>query len=899
MAGFSLSAVTQAQEPDLLFDLIGGDLTDPEDDGDPESDVGYNAVFDSSEEPGFGGGEFAFNVFDNELGGGNSKWCCGNNGNFPTDPIWVQASFDLPINLTGFTIASANDADGRDPVVWEIQGSNGGEFVTIFRQEDDFPVWDSRDQVASYEVGDDFEAPAAYTTFRFYCEATGLTDGARFQLAEIELFGNPADLETARFLRLKVNSVESVVLTLIDGDQTTVDADSLQLKIDDTTVPATVTKDGDITSVTYAPATPWEEGSEHTYTLTALDSTGSDIGSSGTFLTATSIMPLDGIPGPEGTATGWGFRQIWDAGAVSGIARALEIALDPEGFNATISDTTLEVINHAESGNPGGGGFFPDDEPLPAEADGLPGDGFVLVGHINVEHAGGDLTIGTHTDDGFGLRLIGGEFSEAYGGGALDPNFPQIVTFANDTGDSNTRAVARDLPAGTYTLEMIAWENGGGAYFEFYAAAGDFAEDFDTEDWFLIGDPDGPLLPKAGEDTDGDGMPDSYEIANDLDINVDDSAGDLDEDTLTNKAEYDLGTKANNVDSDGDGLRDNFETGTGTYVDATNTGTSPVRADTDRDGLKDGVETKTGVFVSATDRGTDPFLADTDGDGVEDGREVELGTDPLDKLSVPGVPILGTELLGMDLTDPEDDGDPEADDGYNAVFDSSEEPDFAGGESAFNVFDNIVGGGNDKWCCGDQGDPQFPEGPIWITATFEDPIVLTHFTISSANDTPGRDPLIWEIQGSNDQENFTTIYRQEDTETVWGADRNLVAEFRAGNNYDLPAAYTTIRFICFETGLTTGARFQLAELEYFGTAGSVGPFAISDVKRISRDGQEILQITFPSTANGTYAVETGTDLDKDWQEVTDGYESQGESTIFELPLEDPVPEELYIRVREE
>ncbi|MDE0636314.1 MAG: hypothetical protein OXI43_10755 [Candidatus Poribacteria bacterium] len=55
--------------------LIGGDLTDPEDDGAPDANDGYNATFTSSEEPGFGGGEFAFNVFDNQLGPGNAKWC--------------------------------------------------------------------------------------------------------------------------------------------------------------------------------------------------------------------------------------------------------------------------------------------------------------------------------------------------------------------------------------------------------------------------------------------------------------------------------------------------------------------------------------------------------------------------------------------------------------------------------------------------------------------------------------------------------------------------------------------------------------------------------------------------------------------------------------------------------
>ncbi len=55
--------------------LLGGDLTDPEDDGNPEADDGYDAIFTANDEPGFAGGEFAFNVFDNVLGPGNAKWC--------------------------------------------------------------------------------------------------------------------------------------------------------------------------------------------------------------------------------------------------------------------------------------------------------------------------------------------------------------------------------------------------------------------------------------------------------------------------------------------------------------------------------------------------------------------------------------------------------------------------------------------------------------------------------------------------------------------------------------------------------------------------------------------------------------------------------------------------------
>src|SRR5262245_12092562 len=115
-----------------------------------------------------------------------------------------------------------------------------------------------------------------------------------------------------------------------------------------------------------------------------------------------------------------------------------------------------------------------------------------------------------------------------------------------------------------------------------------------------------------------------------------------------------------------------------------------------------------------------------------------------------GFTILGVGqgfLLGSDLTDPENNGDPDADVNYNAVFSASEEPGFGGAEGAFNVFDNQVGGGNMKWCCGDQNN--FPANPISITATFATPVILRTFTLTSGNDTPARDPLIWEIQGSN------------------------------------------------------------------------------------------------------------------------------------------------------
>ncbi len=60
-------------------------------------------------------------------------------------------------------------------------------------------------------------------------------------------------------------------------------------------------------------------------------------------------------------------------------------------------------------------------------------------------------------------------------------------------------------------------------------------------------------------DTDGDGIPNRYELANGLDPLVNDAGGDLDGDLLTNFREFELGTAANDADTDDDGLSDAFD----------------------------------------------------------------------------------------------------------------------------------------------------------------------------------------------------------------------------------------------------------------------------------------------------------------------------------------------------
>ena len=177
--------------------------------------------------------------------------------------------------------------------------------------------------------------------------------------------------------------------------------------------------------------------------------------------------------------------------------------------------------------------------------------------------------------------------------------------------------------------------------------------------------------------------------------------------------------------------------------------------------------------------------------------------------SAQGAVVRGTDnraLAGHDLTDPENDGNPDAYANYNAVFRSSIEPYF-GSEGAFNVFDNRVGGGDDKWCCDANG---------WVEADFgEKRYQLTSFTIASGNDAPGRDSDIWQILGSNDGIHYTPIFSyNHDGVSPWGEYRYQVLEYTAGVDFKLPAAYSIFRYQTFS--VVSGIQHQLAELELFG-----------------------------------------------------------------------------------
>lgn len=145
-------------------------------------------------------------------------------------------------------------------------------------------------------------------------------------------------------------------------------------------------------------------------------------------------------------------------------------------------------------------------------------------------------------------------------------------------------------------------------------------------------------------DTDNDGIPDNYELANGLDPNFDDSALDNDSDSLTNFEEFTAGTDPQDSDSDDDNLTDAEEiNGTlnpwaaGIQSGPPGDPTDPLEADSDGDGVDDNAEIIAGTDPNIRPPDTGPItpFVDTDGDTYRDEAEVAFGSNPNDATNIP------------------------------------------------------------------------------------------------------------------------------------------------------------------------------------------------------------------------------------------------------------------------
>ena len=419
------------------------------------------------------------------------------------------------------------------------------------------------------------------------------------------------------------------------------------------------------------------------------------------------------------------------------------------------------------------------------------------------------------------------------------------------------------------------------------------------------------LIPEnINPDSDGDGMPDSWEDLHELDKNdPTDAEEDPDNDTLTNLKEFEKDTDPNSDDTDGDTLKDGVETGTGTWVSATDTGTDPLSADTDRDKLPDGVETNTKTFVSETDTGTDPNISDTDEDNFGDGSEVAAGSDPTDPNSVPDNETVlvahyqfeDPENLGLDSSGKDNHAEVadveqvEGRIGMAGFFDESFPSSFVkeGGLEGFtgkpgvtlaawvklhedtSGFDGIIS--QDSGSCCENRILLHPSNNLFVnlsqhqdenlTEAIVELDTWTHVVMTGQDVDGGADARIF-LDGEEVFDSPRTFPELDD-----GSEWNLyLGAGEAGTAHLLTGALDDVRV--YQGVLSDEEIAALAE----GQAVDPPPFLVT---RIEKNGTEVL-LEWSSSPGGLYIVEFTPDFsDPDaWIEVDDGVDSEGDVTAF-------------------
>ena len=124
-------------------------------------------------------GEQLVNLFDDSY---QTKYLTFNSS------TWVQFSSDKEYAVSGYTITSANDAPGRDPISWNLQGSNDGEtWATIDERTDEDFITRYYQRLFTFDNTDE------YSYYRFNIDTVASTI---VQIAEIELFTTEKSVST-------------------------------------------------------------------------------------------------------------------------------------------------------------------------------------------------------------------------------------------------------------------------------------------------------------------------------------------------------------------------------------------------------------------------------------------------------------------------------------------------------------------------------------------------------------------------------------------------------------------------------------------------------------------------------------------------------------------------------
>ena len=180
-------------------------------------------------------------------------------------------------------------------------------------------------------------------------------------------------------------------------------------------------------------------------------------------------------------------------------------------------------------------------------------------------------------------------------------------------------------------------------------------------------------------DSDGDGMPDKWEVDNSLSPTSSNATADADSDGLNNLGEYNASTNPQDSDSDNDGMPDGWEVNHSLNPNATDAASDP-----DSDGVGNLAE------YTAT---TDPQDSDSDNDQMPDGWELNHALSPIVSNATAdpdsdNLDNLGEYTAGSDPQDSDSDND-QMPDGWEVEYSLSPTVDTASGDADGDELNNL------------------------------------------------------------------------------------------------------------------------------------------------------------------------------------------------------------------